>query len=207
MTQAFVALGSNLTSRDTAPPLILATALKLLRLNAGNPTGLSLLYATPAFPAGSGPDFVNAVIAAEVGDMPPMHVLSRLHLVESALGRERSVRWGARTADLDLIAMGDSILPEEATWQQWRNLSPARQQQEAPVSLILPHPRLQDRAFVLVPMADVAGDWRHPVTGLSVAEMLASLPEAARRDVVPLAAPPAEWRLQTSALPLPGGRE
>ncbi|WP_290686032.1 2-amino-4-hydroxy-6-hydroxymethyldihydropteridine diphosphokinase [Haematobacter sp.] len=195
MTQAFVALGSNLTSRNAAPAVILSTALKLLRLKEVVPTSLSFLYRTPAFPAGSGPDFVNAVIAVDVGDLLPAEVLSRLHMVESALGRERSVRWGARTADLDLVAMGGAVLPEEATWRRWRELSPPRQQQEAPDTLVLPHPRLQDRAFVLVPMADVAGDWRHPVTGLSVAEMLASLPEAERRGVVPLAAPPEEWRL------------
>ncbi|OWJ75764.1 2-amino-4-hydroxy-6-hydroxymethyldihydropteridine diphosphokinase [Haematobacter missouriensis] len=195
MTQAFVALGSNLTSRNAAPPAILSTAVKLLNAKGVVPTSLSLLYKTPAYPAGSGPDFVNAVIAAEVGDLLPAEVLSRLHMVESALGRERSVRWGARTADLDLIAMGNAVLPEETTWRRWRDLSPARQRQEAPDTLVLPHPRLQDRAFVLVPMADVAGDWRHPVTRLSVAEMLESLPEAERWGVVPLAAPPEEWRL------------
>ncbi|MCA3440866.1 MAG: 2-amino-4-hydroxy-6-hydroxymethyldihydropteridine diphosphokinase, partial [Rhodobacter sp.] len=63
---------------------------------------------------------------------------------------------------------------------------PALQAQTAPDRLVLPHPRLQDRAFVLVPLADIAPRWRHPVLGLTVSQMLKALPEADRRAVVPL---------------------
>lgn len=167
----------------------------MVRSQGLTPLSLSSVYSTPAFPAGSGPDFANAVIALEAGALAPAEVLSRLHRVEAALGRERRLRWGARTVDLDLIAMGEAVLPSDAVWQFWHDLPPERQQQEAPDELILPHPRLQDRAFVLVPMAEIAGGWRHPRNGLTVTEMLARLPEAEKRSVVPLAAPPEGWHL------------
>jgi 2-amino-4-hydroxy-6-hydroxymethyldihydropteridine diphosphokinase len=78
------------------------------------------------------------------------------------------------------------VLPDAATYQRWRDLPMAQQRSEAPDQLILPHPRLHERAFVLVPLCDVAPDWVHPVSGLSVAEMCAALPQGESAAVVPL---------------------
>jgi 2-amino-4-hydroxy-6-hydroxymethyldihydropteridine diphosphokinase len=113
-------------------------------------------------------------------------MLALLHRVEAVFGRRREMRWGGRTLDLDLIAMGARILPDRAGFEAWRSLTPEAQQSHAPDRLILPHPRLHERAFVLVPLAEVAPDWVHPVLGCSVREMLAALPEAARDTVEPL---------------------
>lgn len=95
------------------------------------------------------------------------------------MGRERGTRWGQRTLDLDLLAMGDLVLPDAQVYAHWRDLPLEDQARRAPEQLILPHPRLQDRAFVLVPLSDVAPDWRHPVLGRTVLEMRDALsPEA-----------------------------
>lgn len=143
------------------------------------------MFSTPCFPAGTGPDFANAAaVATWHGDAAV--ALAALHRLEQDFGRSRSRRWGARTLDLDLIALDDLVLPDPATWAHWAGLAPDRQARETPDRLILPHPRMQDRAFVLVPLADVAPDWRHPVLDRTVAELCSGLPAAVRAEVVPM---------------------
>lgn len=151
----------------------------------GSDPRVSRFFRTPAFPAGSGPDFVNAAFAI---DWPgsPEDLLSLLHRVEADAGRTRINRWEARVLDLDLVAFGDDVRPDPATQTEWRNLPLAQAATRSPDRLILPHPRLQDRAFVLAPMADIAPDWRHPLTGRTVTEMLAALPPAERADIRPI---------------------
>ena len=102
------------------------------------------------------------------------------------MGRERVQRWGQRTLDLDLIASGDLVLPNGEIHQYWRDLPLEQQMSTAPDQLVLPHPRMQDRAFVLVPMAKIAPDWVHPVLKQSVLEMLDALPEQDKDAVKPL---------------------
>jgi 2-amino-4-hydroxy-6-hydroxymethyldihydropteridine diphosphokinase len=145
----------------------------------------SRLFSTPAFPPGSGPDYVNAALAVAT-DLDPEALLGRLHAIEEAFGRRRALRWGPRSLDLDLIAVDDAILPDRATFDAWAALPLAEQMTRAPDRLILPHPRLHERAFVLVPLLDVAPDWRHPVIGRSVREMCAALPAELREEARPL---------------------
>lgn len=118
------------------------------------------------------------------------------------MGRQRGGgRWGARVIDLDLLAMADLVLPDIVFQDKWRHLPLDEQKIRAPDRLILPHPRLQDRTFVLVPLADIAPMWRHPRTGQTVAEMLAALPAEDRTGArVLLDIPPATDQVTVSAL-------
>lgn len=182
-----VAFGANLPFDGHPPAETIAAAAGALAEEGLAVLALSRLYATPCFPAGAGPDYVNAAAVLDRGEVIDLaSILAALHRVEARFGRERAQRWGMRTLDIDLLAMGDSVLPDAETQDGWRKLAAEAQIRTTPDRLILPHPRLQDRAFVLVPLADVAPRWVHPRTGLTVLQMLEALPLADREAVKPL---------------------
>ena len=138
---AYVALGSNLDG----PLEQLRRARRALN-KLGEVTRASSLWRTA--PVGGPPgqaDYLNAVVALEPLTDDPHALLQELLALEAEQGRTRSVRWAARTLDLDLLAYGDRVL-------------------DTP-SLSLPHPRLLERSFVLAPLCEVAPEWRHPLTG------------------------------------------
>jgi len=184
MRSAFIALGSNQPSIAGDPAATVRQALRLLEEYGLPVCAASRFYSTLAFPAESGPDFINAAVETRTS-LQPDQILEILHEIESALGRERNDRWAARAVDLDLLAVDNVVLPDRDTHDHWRELAPQKQVTDAPDQLILPHPRLQDRAFVLVPLADIAPDWMHPILKLSVREMLNDLPDQDKQDVKP----------------------
>lgn len=181
-----IALGANLPSPAGKPAETLRAALDVLGDSLFTVDKVSRFFVTPAFPDGSGPEYVNA--AALLGGPPRAaeKLLAVLHGVEAQYGRARQQRWGHRSLDLDLLDAEGVVLPDRDTHDRWRTLPPDQQVARTPDRLILPHPRMADRGFVLIPLADIASDWRHPVTGLTVQEMLAALPEDRTAGIRPL---------------------
>lgn len=185
MNNFYIAMGANLPSGGSSPKDTLNAAINDLRQQNMTIAAISAFYSTPCFPPGAGPDYVNAAVHLK-SDLTSKDMLAHLHEIEAKHGRERLKRWGMRTLDLDLVACDDSILPDLATYEHWRTLPQDKQRQAAPSDLILPHPRLQDRAFVLVPLRDIAADWRHPVLQLTVTEMCNALAPEALAEIVVL---------------------
>ncbi len=181
---AYIAFGGNMLSPVGNPTVTCYLALGRLVSAAIQITAVSRFFRTPAYPAGSGPEFVNGAARLSTS-LSAQALLERLHLIESQFARERRGRWSARTLDLDLIGIEQDVLPDKATVQAWMNLSPDCQRTETPTRLLLPHPRLQDRAFVLIPLAEIAPEWRHPLTGKTVAEMADALSDAAKAAITP----------------------
>ncbi|SFG98488.1 2-amino-4-hydroxy-6-hydroxymethyldihydropteridinediphosphokinase [Palleronia marisminoris] len=181
-----IAFGANLPGPAGTPQETLGAALNRLATDLPEPMSISRLYETPAYPPGSGPPFLNGCAAVQWAAGPET-LLALLHDIEGAFGRTRAGRWEPRVIDLDLIAAGASVQPDPATQDAWRALPLARQRVLRPDRLVLPHPRLHDRAFVLVPLLDVAPDWRHPRTGRSVREMVDALDRDEKASIRPVA--------------------
>lgn len=161
-----VAVGANLPGADgRAPRRACEWAVERVAALPGlHLVAISGWYATASVPPGQ-PDYVNGAVALEA-DAPDPHALLRaLHGIEAEAGRVRTERWGPRTLDLDLLAVGDRVV--------------------ADTLLTLPHPRLHERGFVLRPLCDVAPGWRHPLLGRTAAALLAACPGAAAPRPLP----------------------
>ncbi len=182
MSRAIIALGSNLEIplRDLKSiPQFLVENVKTDNIILES---VSPFYKTPAFPAGSGPDFVNAAFSV-LTELSPEALLTTLHKVETEFGRERPYRWAPRTLDLDLIYYDDKILPDAEIWQLWAEMETKAAQASAPETLILPHPRAHERSFVLGPLHDIAPDFIHPALQRAVSELWQALPETDRQSL------------------------
>lgn len=177
-----ISLGSNATSPTGGSESTLKSAIAALKSESIQVESSSKAYLTPAFPPGSGPDFRNAVVKVST-DLDPPQLLARLHEIEAKFARVRTERWGARSLDLDLIAYADLVLPNRQTVQHWIDLPLEQQMAHAPEQLIVPHPRVQDRSFVLVPLCDVAPEWVHPILGKTARQMLDARPSAEKSAI------------------------
>ena len=152
-----IALGSNRDGPWGSPRDTVTEALRRLNGRGVRLKRASSLMVTAPFGVTDQPDFVNAV--AEVDSMlPPEALLRQLHVIERLAGRRRTLRWGPRTLDLDLIDHHGLI----------RRSPPP----------VLPHPGIAERIFVLAPIAEIAPQWRHPETRQTAAAMLRKLDPA-----------------------------
>jgi 2-amino-4-hydroxy-6-hydroxymethyldihydropteridine diphosphokinase len=151
MATAYIGLGSNLGDRMAT----LRTAVQRLE-TLGRITGVSSLYETEPVGYLQQPRFLNAVVALETG-LAPGDLLRELLGIELDLGRTRSFADAPRTLDLDLLLVDDLIF--ETT------------------ELTLPHPRLHERAFVLVPLAELSPERVHTVSGQTMRQLLRALPD------------------------------
>jgi 2-amino-4-hydroxy-6-hydroxymethyldihydropteridine diphosphokinase len=159
-----IAFGANLESEVGPPAKTISAAMAALSINCVRTVVRSPYYLTPAWPDASDPPFVNAVAQIET-ELSPDLLMARLHQIESAFGRTRNAKNAPRTLDLDLIDYDAKV-----------EIGPP----------VLPHPRMAERAFVLIPLADIAPNWRHPVSGLSVGELIAALPPDVRAAIRPV---------------------
>lgn len=145
-----IGLGANLPSHAGSPERTLREALRALEIRGAAAGSVSHFYRTPAWPDPSDPPFVNAAASLRTS-LTPKDLLHLLHDIEKSFGRNRedqgAVRNAPRTLDLDLLDYYGRI-----------QVGPPH----------LPHPALEHRAFVLIPLRDVAPGWIHPVSGLSL---------------------------------------
>lgn len=168
MADAYLSLGANLGDRAATLRRAVGDLATL-----GNVTGVSSLYETEPVGYTDQPNFLNAVVLLETA-RDPLDLLAGTSVIEQAHGRQRSFANAPRTLDIDILFYDDRIIAES--------------------NLIIPHPRLQQRAFVLVPLVEIAPDLRHPALGATVSELLSELTDEERSGVRLFAA--ADWIAQ-----------
>ncbi|MBW4648768.1 MAG: 2-amino-4-hydroxy-6-hydroxymethyldihydropteridine diphosphokinase [Kastovskya adunca ATA6-11-RM4] len=145
--QSAIALGSNLGDSQT----ILESALRILDQTSDITLQKQSSWYQTAPIGPPQPDYINGCARLHTR-LSPQELLETLLATEAHFGRVRSQRWGARTIDLDLLLFNDIILDT--------------------AKLQIPHPRMRERAFVLVPLAEIAPDWIDPVSGKAIAQLL-----------------------------------
>tara|TARA_R110002072_G_scaffold49863_31_gene135101 strand:+ start:11922 stop:12461 length:540 start_codon:yes stop_codon:yes gene_type:complete len=155
-----IAFGANLAHPLHGEPRnIFSVAFKRLQALGLPLQKVSPYFRSAAWPPSDQPWYVNGVALLDApAEWDAGQVLSCLHQVEAEMGRVRAARNAARVLDLDLLDFNGLVRRQPGDWP------------------VLPHPRLQDRAFVLLPLRELLPDWRHPVSGEDLATLIAALP-------------------------------
>lgn len=151
-----ISLGANMPGPCGSPRETLAAVPAALAKRGIKVTSISRQWLTAPVPMSADPWYHNAVAVVET-KLTPEGLIQALKDTEQAMGRADFTQNAPRALDLDLIAYDDVVLSTQ--------------------SLYLPHPRLQERAFVLLPLMEIAPDWAHPVSGKSVSQMIKALPK------------------------------
>lgn len=179
---AFVAFGGNINSPYGEPRVTISAALEMLESTLITILKTSSFYTTPAIPEGSGPNFVNAVAKIST-KLNAYELLDKFHMIENAFDRKRVKRWSPRSIDIDLLTLEDQVFPCTVEFLRWATLNIHQQVSNTPKSLVLPHPRLHHRAFVLLPLNEIDKVWVHPVFKKSVIQMLEELEPDAFKNI------------------------
>ncbi|HPH97884.1 MAG TPA: 2-amino-4-hydroxy-6-hydroxymethyldihydropteridine diphosphokinase [Anaerolineaceae bacterium] len=164
METVYLATGTNLGERAAN----LRHAREELARAGVTVTAVSLIYETPPWGYLPQPHFLNQVLQAQTA-LSPLELLKAVKKIEKHLGREPAVRYGPRLIDLDILFYGDHLINEE--------------------HLVVPHPRLHERAFVLVPLNDLVPDLVHPLLKQTIHSLLAGLPQSERDAIHPWTEP------------------
>ena len=159
----FLSLGTNLGDRVENLRAALQALLPVVNIQSTSP-----VFETPPWGFTEQPAFLNMVIMGKT-EVDPLTLLGRLKSIEVDLGRLPSFRFGPRLIDLDILFYGDHLINEE--------------------HLVVPHPRLHERAFVLVPLNDLVPDLVHPLLKQTIHSLLAGLPQSERDAIHPWTEP------------------
>jgi len=152
MNETYLSLGSNEGDRAA----LLESSITLLSRHCGMIEKTSAIYETAAWGLTDQPDFLNCVLLLKT-DLSPADLLEAIHHIEAISGRNRIIKWGPRTIDIDILFYNDLIL-------------------QSP-SLTIPHPFLHERRFILTPLSEIAPSYIHPSLHKSVTELLETCPD------------------------------
>ena len=157
LVMIYIAIGSNLSYKNFRKPLdVCRAAVSALEKKGCYLLAQSRWYRSAPIPASTQPFFINGVVAIKT-EKDPSSLMSQLHQIEYEFGRIRLQSNAARTLDLDLLSYHDLI-------------------KEGPETPLLPHPRMVNRSFVLFPLAEIAPNWLHPISGKCIRNLIADLP-------------------------------
>ncbi|MGH6827022.1 2-amino-4-hydroxy-6-hydroxymethyldihydropteridine diphosphokinase [Methyloceanibacter sp.] len=173
--KVLVGLGANSPGPWGRPAMTLTLALRELERRGITVEAVSNLYETAAMGAARQPPYVNQVALVDTS-LPAPALLRLLKQIEARAGRRGGRPWGARTLDLDIIDYKGMTM----NWSGSRKTMPLARVRP----LVLPHPQLEQRPFVLRPLLDVAPDWRHPVSKLSARELWRLVPKHGQGSVL-----------------------
>jgi 2-amino-4-hydroxy-6-hydroxymethyldihydropteridine diphosphokinase len=160
MHVTYLLLGSNVGDRKH----VIAAARTEIQRNIGDVAATSALYETAPWGMTDQPAFLNQAVKV-ITELEPHEVLQEIRKIEDDAGRQRHIRWGPRTLDIDILLYDDIGLDTE--------------------ELTIPHPRLPLRRFALVPLAEIAGQLVHPSERRTIDELLASCPDQTEVSILP----------------------